>query len=77
MSRKYTQRSYTGPCAGCGIPMSDGYVTGSDYAPECRTCSDRRRNRIRRGELFTPTGYAGELIDNVSGRLVAGELEVA
>ncbi len=56
-------------CVECGIPLSDGYVTG------CHSCSNRRTTRIRRGELFTPTGFAGELINNQTGRIVAGTLE--
>jgi hypothetical protein len=52
-------------CAGCGIPLSDGYVTG------CKSCQNRRTHKLKRGELFTPTGYAGELIDNQTGRIVA------
>ncbi len=58
-------------CAECGISLADG------YALDCKACSDRRTTRLRRGDLFTPTGYAGELIDNTSGRLVAGEIEAA
>ena len=55
------------PCNGCGIPFSDGYTEG------CKQCQDRRQGRLRRGELLTPTGYAGEAIDNQHprGRLVA------
>ncbi len=56
-------------CVECGILLSDGYVTG------CHSCSNRRTTRLRRGELFTPTGYAGELINNQTGRIVAGTLE--
>jgi hypothetical protein len=52
-------------CAGCGIPLSDGYVIG------CKQCADRQSSRLRRGELFTPTWYGGEMIDNQTGRIVA------
>ncbi len=49
-------------CRGCGIPLSDGYVIG------CEQCSDRRRTRLRRGEMLSPTGYPGERIDNSTSR---------
>lgn len=49
-------------CAGCGIPLSDGYALG------CETCSDRRHRRLNRGELETPTGYPGEAIANTDPR---------
>ncbi len=54
-------------CRGCGIPLSDGYVSG------CRTCDNRRQRRLRRGERFSPTGFPGEAIDNqtIVGRIVA------
>ena len=54
-------------CVGCGIPLSDGYTDG---LPPCGVCKDRRNRRLRRGERYTPTGYAGEMIDNQTGRLV-------
>lgn len=56
-----------GNCAGCRIPLSDGYTL------ECKQCCERRGGRLRRGELRTPSGYAGEAIDNSDpkGRLVA------
>ncbi len=54
-------------CAGCGIPLSDGYVIG------CKECQDRRSKRLRRGESLSPTGYPGERIDNSvpRGRIIA------
>ena len=52
--RTYPER----PCKGCGIPLGDGYTLG------CAHCQNRRTLRLRRGELTTPSGYAGELIDN-------------
>ncbi len=67
-------------CSGCGILHSDGY-TGLDMGANaglfCKQCAERRMRRLRRGILFTATGYAGELIDNTSGRIVAGEVEAA
>jgi len=59
--------SLTKPCAGCGIPNSDGYTLG------CQTCVDRRTGRLLRGIRYSPTGYAGEAIDNEDprGRIVA------
>lgn len=58
---------YAGHCSECGISFSDG------YSLECRHCSDRRRSRLKRGTLFSPTGFAGEMIDNTDerGRIVA------
>jgi hypothetical protein len=52
-------------CTGCGIPLSDGYVLG------CNHCSNRRQRRLSRGELFTETCFAGEMLDNRTGRIVA------
>jgi hypothetical protein len=52
-------------CGGCGIPLSDGYVVG------CNVCSNRRTLRLKRGQLFTVTGIAGEMLDNRTGRIVA------
>lgn len=49
-------------CVGCGIPLSDGYVIG------CHICSERRSRRVKRGQLFTPTGFPGEWIDNQDRR---------
>ncbi len=56
-----------GSCSGCGIPLSDGYVIG------CQQCSDRRRSRLRRGEILSPTGFPGERLDNRTsrGRIIA------
>lgn len=68
-----------GNCAGCGIPLSDGYTQGSDYGPGCRVCDNRRAGRLRRGELLTPTGFPGEAIDNttIRGHIVYWHQEVA
>lgn len=54
-------------CAECGIFLSDGYCV------DCGCCRERRRGRMRRGEVFSPTGYPGEAIDNRTreGRIVA------
>ncbi len=54
-------------CAECEIPWRDGY---SEW---CKKCSARRWSRRRRGERYTPNGYAGEAIDNDDprGRIVA------
>jgi hypothetical protein len=49
-------------CAGCGIPLSDGYALG------CAHCQNRRYHRLRQGHLTSPTGYPGELIDNQDPR---------
>ncbi len=56
----------TDECTGCGIPISDGYVEG------CIRCAERRRARLKRGALTSPTGYPGEAIDNTDprGRIV-------
>jgi hypothetical protein len=58
---------YEVQCRSCGIPQSDG------YCEDCPQCQDRRLNRIARGQLVTPTGYAGEGIDNThrKGVLIA------
>ena len=62
-----TQNLTTTRCVGCGILLSDGYVIG------CTTCSERKRRRLDRGELLSPTGFPRERIDNLSvtGRIVA------
>lgn len=62
-----TQNLTSTNCSGCGIPLSDGYTIA------CKQCSERKRGRLRRGELLSPTGYPGERIDNqtLTGRIVA------
>jgi hypothetical protein len=54
-------------CVGCGIPLSDG------CSSPCKTCAERKRRRLSRGEILSPTGYPGERIDNrtETGRIVA------
>lgn len=61
--RTYAHRN----CVGCGMSLADGYSLG------CAQCANRRSTRLKRGELFTETGIAGERIDNRDprGRLVA------
>ena len=53
-------------CGGCGILLSDGYCV------DCHRCRGRRRGRLRREEVFSPTGFPGEAIDNRTpeGRIV-------
>lgn len=62
-----TQNLTSTNCTGCGIPLSDGYSIA------CKQCSERKRKRLARGELLSPTGFPGERIDNLSvtGRIVA------
>ncbi len=57
------------------ISLPIPWLTSTVRDTGCHSCSNRRTTRLRRGELFTPTGYAGELINNQTGRIIAGTLD--